>query len=150
MKTNLEIKNMDVNLILPNKSLVKNYLPDKLSISVKENEITNFDLGKAIEMQLKEKRIMEIIGRKDYEFINKDNQLYLVAKKDIIKEGEMILSINFENAEKIGVENMIEIGGKIINNKEIENYLNITPKLKETYLKNTYDYIQYNKSIKKD
>jgi hypothetical protein len=150
MKSNLEIKNVDVNLILPNKSLVKNYLPDESSISIKENEIINFDLEKVIEMQLKEKRIMEIIGKKDYEFINKDNQLYLVAKKDIIREGEMILSINFENAEKIGVKNMVEIGEKIINNKEIENYLNITPELKETYLKNTYDYMQYNKSIKKD
>lgn len=147
MKTGLETNN---NLIFSNKSLVKNCLSENLNVSINEKEIGSFDLYKSKEIQRKEEFIKEKLNIKDYELINKDNKLYLVLKKDIIKEGELIISVNFENAEEVTVERAVDLQEKMLNNKELENYLNITEKFKDNFKNNYYEYFQYNKYIKKD
>lgn len=152
LKVDLEVLNIEENksLTFPNQSLVKTYLPENLNISLKSNEIKEIDLKKFVEIKQNKGKVMEILDLKDYELIDINKQLYKVPNKDIKKEGEIIVKINLENAEKITVEKAVILGDKIIKNKELENYLNISSKLKETYLKNNYEYIQYNKYIKKD
>jgi len=152
LKTKLEILNIEENknLIFPNQSLVKIYIPENLKISINNNDVHEIDLKKAMDIKESKEKVMDILGLKDYEFIDKKKQLYLVPKKDILKQGEIIVNINFENAEKITVEKAIALEEKIAQHKELEHYLNISPQLKETFLKNNYDYFKYNKFIKKD
>jgi len=147
MKIGLETNE---NLIFSNKSIVKNCLPKNLNASINEREIGTFNLEKAKKIQEKEEIISEKLNIKDYELINKGNKLYLVPKKDIIKGGELIISVNFENAEEVTAKRAVDLQEKMINNKELENYLNITEKFKDNFKNNVYEYFKYNKSIKKD
>lgn len=150
MKVNLTISSEGKNLVFPYKSLVKFYLSDDSFVKVKNEDIKEIPLNKAIEITSNQEKIMEMLGFKGFEFIEKKNQVYLVSKKDIIKQGEIIVNINFENAKKVTVKDAVKIGEKIATNSELANYINVSPKLKETFLKNSYDYFKQNDKFLKD
>jgi hypothetical protein len=86
---------------------------------------------------------MELLERKGYVFFSNSNETYLVLEKDIKKEGDLIIKVNFENAVKITGKNSLDMLESILKKKELNEHLNITPELKNSYE-------QVIKALKKD